>query len=203
MQRTRAAILDAAADCVERQGVRHTTMGELARTGGVAKATLYNHFRSKDDVLSALVEARVAALALQCRALSGDERQVPDAATGLAAALAHAADVLAASRPLRRVAADEPALLAPLAVPAQGRAWGGVREGVAAVLLAAGAAADPARVELVLRWLLSGLLWPTGSALQQAELLVTALAAEGSGPAVAGRAQESPRWSGLGWPPAT
>ncbi|MCW2681146.1 MAG: transcriptional regulator, TetR family, partial [Frankiales bacterium] len=103
MLRTRGAILDAAAACVERSGVRRTTMSAIAATGGVAKATLYNHFRTKDDVLAALVEARVAALAAECTGRS------------IADALEHAAAVLRESAALRRVAQEEPALLVPLA----------------------------------------------------------------------------------------
>jgi len=38
-------------------------MNDIAAQAGVAKATLYNHFRTKDDVWSALVEAEVRALA--------------------------------------------------------------------------------------------------------------------------------------------
>ncbi len=209
MQRTRAAILDAAASCVEHDGVRRTTMGELARTGGVAKATLYNHFRTKEAVVSALLEARVEALVVQCRALAGQDSHVPGpsagAGTGLAAALEHAAEALAASRPLRRVAEQEPALLAPLAVPGDGRAWAAVREGVEAVLVGGGAQADPARVELVLRWLLSGLLWPLPgpAARVQAEALTAALLAGASSPTPPGRASDARSGRGLGWPAST
>lgn len=208
MERTRAAILVGAAACVERDGVRSTTMGELARTGGVAKATLYNHFRTKEAVLGALVEARAEALVLECQALAGEDpagSALPAAAgTGLAAALAHAADALACSGPLRRVAEQEPALLAPLAVPGDGRAWAAVREGIAAVLVAGGAPADPAGVELVLRWVLSGLLWPAGEpARAQAEALTAGLLAGGSSRAPSGRASDVHSGTGLGWPAAT
>ena len=56
---TRAGILSGAASCVARYGTRKTTMGDIAREGGVAKATLYNHFRTKDDVLAALLASQV------------------------------------------------------------------------------------------------------------------------------------------------
>ncbi|MCW2614504.1 MAG: transcriptional regulator, TetR family, partial [Frankiales bacterium] len=72
MLRTRAAILEAAAGCVQRFGVRKTTMGDVAAQGGVAKATLYNHFRTKDDVLRALVDARVAELGERCAATAAE-----------------------------------------------------------------------------------------------------------------------------------
>ncbi|MDX6225062.1 MAG: TetR/AcrR family transcriptional regulator, partial [Frankiales bacterium] len=57
MLRTRAAILDGAERCIERDGIRRTTMSDVSGEAKVAKATLYNHFRTKDDVMSALVLA--------------------------------------------------------------------------------------------------------------------------------------------------
>lgn len=214
MLRTRTAILDAAAACVERQGVRRTTMGDIAATGGVAKATLYNHFRTKDDVLAALVEVRITALAAECEAIAAgrpDPHPVPGLVTpergsGLAAALAHAAAALASSRPLRRVAAEEPALLVPLAVPGEGRGWQQARSGVGAVLGAAGAAVEPAAVEVVLRWLLSQLLWASApdAAQASAELLARGVAPTTSAGASAvpeqGRPSERAQPAGVGWP---
>lgn len=184
MQRTRTAILDAALDCLATQGVRRTTMTDLAVVGGIAKATLYNHFRTKDDVLAALVDAQVAALGEACAVVATE--------VGLAAALEHAAEQLAGITALRRVADDEPALLAALAAPGDGRGWESARTSVAAVLSAGGAQAGEAEVELVLRWLLSQLHWPAGPA--SAALLAGSLAAPGSGAGTAAGA------SGLGWP---
>lgn len=172
MPRTRTAILAAAAHCVERYGVRKTTMGDVALKAAVAKATLYNHFRTKDDVLAALIDLRVAELAAQCEALAAGRSDpapvpglpTPERGTGLAAALRHAAAALASSGALRRVAADEPALLARLATPVDGRSWDAVRAAVAAVLSAAGAPVTPTTVDVVLRWLVSQVLWPAGPA---------------------------------------
>lgn len=191
MSRTRAAILAGAAACVERQGVRRTTMAAVASSAGIAKATLYNHFRTKDDVLAALVEAQALAVAARCHGLGAD------------AALARAAAAVRESGPLRRVAADEPAVLAPLAVPGTGRAWEAVREAVARVLVAAGVAAGPREVDLVLRWLLSQLLWPVAPEHAEAEAgaLASALAPAGaSALPIQGRPSEAPRPAELGWP---
>lgn len=176
MLRTRAAILDAAEACVDRSGVRRTTMGEIATTGGVAKATLYNHFRTKDDVLAALVEARVGALAAACT-----ERPV-------AQALEHAAAVLRDSRALRKLAQEEPALLVALAVPGEGRGWEAARTAVAGVVGSEAA-------ELVLRWLLSQLLWPAEPGAGTS--VAGTLAAGASSPPGQGTPAGS---AGLGWP---
>lgn len=195
MLRTRAAILDAAAASIAGVGVRRTTMSDIAATGGVAKATLYNHFRTKDDVLSALVEARVAALGAACATAA--------AADGLATALERAAAELAALPALRRVAADEPALLAPVAVVGDGRGGESARTAVAAVLAAAGVPAGAAQVDLVLRWLLSQLLAPLAPAAAgaQARLLVAAVCPPGASTVPAqGTPEVRAHAAGLGWP---
>ena len=188
MLRTRSAILDAAAATVQEHGVRRTTMAQVAVAGGIAKATLYNHFRTKDDVLAALVDAQVSALGEQCAAVSAER--------GLVEALEHAAAGLAGNAPLRRVAADEADLLLPLLVPGDGRSWCDARAAVDAVLAAAGCA-FPDSTELVLRWLGSQLLWPaeTGSA----GALVRGLQGASAAPAT-GRGPGSAQPSGLGWP---
>lgn len=188
MQRTRTAILDAALDCLATRGVRRTTMTDLAVAGGVAKATLYNHFRTKDDVLAALVDAQVSALADACAVVAEE--------VGLVAALEHAAEQLAETSALRRVADEEPALLATLAAPGDGRGWESARTSVAAVLSAGGVQAGEAEVELVLRWLVSQLHWPAGPS--SAALLAGALGA--STGSFEGRAGDGADLSGLGWP---
>ena len=171
MHRSRAAILDAAARCVERHGVGGTTMAGIADTASVAKATLYNHFRTKDDVLGALVTARVDALAEACRAVAvgrplpaaAPGLVPPDVGAGLGAALRVAAGALASSGPLRRVAADEPAVAARLATPGQGPFWDAVCGHVTGVLADAGARHDRAAVDLVLRWLAAQVLAPASA----------------------------------------
>ena len=59
MGRARAGVLDGAMRSVVKQGTRATTMGGIATLGGVAKATVYNHFRTKDDVWAALVAQEI------------------------------------------------------------------------------------------------------------------------------------------------
>lgn len=142
MGRTRAALLVAAAQAVERYGVRRTTMGDVATIAGVAKATLYNHFRTKEDVLAGVVLSALDALADECE-------QVARTA-GLAAALERAATVVGAHPALRRVVADEPALVRPLLAP---EGAGRADAAVARVLRAAGVDPDLPGVELVRRWI--------------------------------------------------
>jgi AcrR family transcriptional regulator len=183
MLRTRAAILDAAADCIERDGVRKTTMSDVSSQARIAKATLYNHFRTKDDLMSALVLARTKQLAAECAEL---------AVAGLAPALQYAGRCLSASAPLRRVAADEPAIAALLATPGAGRSWEAARLGVATVLRESGAPSDDVSVDVVLRWLCGHVMWAAGDA----ELSLGArVLADGLG-----RAPEAVALPSVGWP---
>jgi AcrR family transcriptional regulator len=203
MLRTRTAIVDAAALCIERVGVRRTTMSEVAEAAGIAKATLYNHFRTKGDVLAALVDLRIAAVAARCCALGGAASagasggplsadagagavptgQAPNDGTVLAAVLSRAATGVADCGPLRRVAAEEPTLLLPLLAPGAGRGWDRTRAAVGHVLVAAGTEATPELVDVVLRWLVGQLLWPLapGQVAAEVRLLVHGLVGDPPG----------------------
>ena len=195
MGRTRAALLGATAECVARYGIRKTTMVDVASRSGVAKATLYNHFRTKDDVLAAVVEHQVADLVGACVTTASG--------AGLVEALVHVARTLGEHPALRKAADGEQQLLAPLLTPSGGRGWQLAREGVAAVLTAGNAPSGAADVEMVLRWCVSQVLWPrTGDdARASAESLVRGLA--GRPQAVAASPPAAPREVGggaLGWP---
>lgn len=54
--RTRLSILDRSYDLFYRQGINRVGVDEIAAGAGVTKRTLYNHFRSKDDLLAAALE---------------------------------------------------------------------------------------------------------------------------------------------------
>ena len=195
MGRTRGALLGATAECVARYGIRKTTMVDVASKSGVAKATLYNHFRTKDDVLAAVVEQHVADLVGACvtTASSG----------GLVEALVHTATVLAEHPALRKAADGEQQLLAPLMTPSAGRGWQLAREGVAAVLTAGGSPSDPADVETVLRWCVSQVLWPLprDDARPVAQALVRGLSGRVAAAAVPAAVPAQQVSSGaLGWP---
>ena len=199
MGRTRTALLQAAAGCVTARGARATTMGQLALEGGVAKATLYNHFRTKDEVLAALVDSRVAALGEVCLSVAGDG--------GLAAALERAAAGLAADEPLRAVAAGAPALLLPLLRPGAGGGWDAARTAVTTVLEASGTPSGPGAVDTVLRWLVGQLLQPAtadqgrvGAQVLAAGLVATPVEAAPEQDAVVPVGVEARPSSGLGWP---
>jgi AcrR family transcriptional regulator len=144
MTRTRAALLDGARRAVEASGTK-ITMAQVAAAAGVAKATLYNHFRTRDAVLSALLVDEVTGLVDRHRS------------SPLATALAGAANDVSGHRLLRTLALVEPGTLVGLARMDPGRpAWQIAREAVADVLAAAGYGG----ADLVLRWLASFVVNP-------------------------------------------
>ena len=73
--RTRTAIVDAAETAFRDFGFERTSMDEIGRRAGVARGTLYNNFRSKDDIAVGVAEKYRAlgyARLLEQRAAGGD-----------------------------------------------------------------------------------------------------------------------------------
>jgi AcrR family transcriptional regulator len=56
----RERILEAAYDLFSRQGIRAVGVDSIIERSGVARMTLYRHFRSKDDLVLAFLERREA-----------------------------------------------------------------------------------------------------------------------------------------------
>jgi AcrR family transcriptional regulator len=99
MGRTQAAVVKGTRACLIKHGARRTTMIDIAVASGVAKATLYNHCRSKNEAYRLLAEAEVDHL---LGLLTGEPR----------AAMTAAADWLADHPVVRRLAATEPTAFA-------------------------------------------------------------------------------------------
>lgn len=55
---TREMIIQAADDLFYGEGIRASSMDAIAERAGVTKRTLYYHFRSKDDLVAAYLQAR-------------------------------------------------------------------------------------------------------------------------------------------------
>jgi AcrR family transcriptional regulator len=146
MARTRAAVLDGTARAVEKHGARRASMSDIATLSGIAKGTLYNHFRAKDDVYAATLQAGIASLAEECVTVARDD---------LADALALAAERLGSHPALRRITGDEPAVRSALTTVGDGIGWDSARSAVRDVLVAAGADSSAASVDCALRWLTS------------------------------------------------
>jgi AcrR family transcriptional regulator len=147
MNRTRAALLSGAARAVATAGTK-ITMAQVAAAAGVAKATLYNHFRTREAVLAALVVQQVDALI---------EDQV---GKPLGVALVDTAAAISAHPVRAGLAAVEPAVLATVGrIDPAAEGWQHARAAVEAAL----AADSRAGADTVLRWLASYLLSPAGA----------------------------------------
>lgn len=180
MTKSRACILSGAAKCVSRYGTRKTTMSDIAREGGTAKATVYNHFRTKRAVYAALLADEVDDLLTQLAALPAPA----GSADSVVEALTFAAEWLSEHPVLRALREREPELAARLAVPDDTPEWRAARQAAVrrlSLAVAAGALhpqTDPAAaVEPLLRWVVSHVSWPAapGSAESAARQLVHGL----------------------------
>jgi AcrR family transcriptional regulator len=143
--RTREVLVAGAARAFAEHGVRAATMQAVAAAAGVSKATLYNYFRTKDEVAGALLRAELERLTALAGALPADQ------------ALAALADELGEHPVLRRLADVEPDTLTALV---------DVPPGTFAELtarLAAALGTDEDGAGIVLRWLLGVVLHPARS----------------------------------------
>ena len=172
MSRTRAGLLDGAVSVIERGGLRSVTMSAVATRSGVSKATLYNHFRTKDDVLRALVLREVELLADDADAATAQARaDGADLVAAAAAGLARAGGIAAEHVAARRVAAEAPGALAPLLVADDSPGWLAARTRLSALL---GVPPDDPLVRLAAGWVVGQVLDPQDPAAQM--VTATALA---------------------------
>lgn len=59
MNKTKKIIFDAAIKSFSQKGFYKSTMDEIAETAGVAKGTLYYHFKSKEDIFKFIIDEGV------------------------------------------------------------------------------------------------------------------------------------------------
>jgi AcrR family transcriptional regulator len=104
------AILDAALACVARVGIGKTTLDDVAREAGCARATVYRHFPGKQQLLLAVLRREVDALTASVTTAADAEVDLAGAA---AAAITTAAEVLVGHEALRVVLTVEPEVLLP------------------------------------------------------------------------------------------
>jgi AcrR family transcriptional regulator len=142
MSRTRRGLLNGARTAFAERGLRRTTMQHVAAAAGVAKATLYNHFRTKDDVAGAL-------LAFELDRLAALAAELP-----LTVAVPALAEEVGSHPVLRRLAETEPETLTRM-LATDPRRWNDV---VVALGTALGLTRPAA--EVLSRWLLGLVLQP-------------------------------------------
>ncbi len=157
MGRTRGALLTGAFRTVLANGTK-ITMSQVALHSGVAKATLYNHFRTRDAVLAALLAHEVDQLIERVSSMP------------LERALVQAASDIANHPLLRMLGQSEPGTVAALArVDARIETWGRVQQAIAATLTREGLGG----ASVVMRWLASYLVTPASpeSILEDAQIV--------------------------------
>jgi AcrR family transcriptional regulator len=74
-QRNRARVLEAAIEVFEARGISAST-DEIARAAGVGTGTVFRHFPTKEDLLSAVFLARLERLAAQAHSLGESDDPV-------------------------------------------------------------------------------------------------------------------------------
>ncbi len=163
MNRTRAGLLAGAARAFADQGLRRSTMQSVAAAAGVAKATLYNHFRTKDEVVAALLSAELDRLSAVAAALPADQ------------ALAALSDELGAHPVLRRLAETDPEIFAALLAVAPER-WTELTGRLADALRI-----DADSADLLAHWLAGVVLQPGRSTTRHRHAARLAAALSGAG----------------------
>lgn len=75
--------IEAVLACVARQGVRKTTIDDIAREAGCSRATLYRYFAGKSAVLAAAIAAEGTRIAAALRRAASDADSLEDAVVAL------------------------------------------------------------------------------------------------------------------------
>ena len=70
-------IADAALRRFARYGFKRSSMDDIAREAGLAKATIYLHFKGKDDVFRAMIARFTAQVAARCEAVMAQPLPFP------------------------------------------------------------------------------------------------------------------------------
>jgi AcrR family transcriptional regulator len=142
--RSRAAIVDGARRAVIVSGTR-VSMAQVAAAAGVAKATLYNHFRTREDVLEAVLLAEIDAVIADV-----GHRE-------LSLCLIRAATLVSEHPLLEALGEHDTDVLAAMArVDVRSAGWNRVAAAIETVLSRSGKRGTPT----VLRWLSSFVLAP-------------------------------------------
>jgi TetR/AcrR family transcriptional regulator, transcriptional repressor of aconitase len=142
-RRTRSAILEATKILIARHGLQVTSMIEIADTAEVSRATLYNHFRSKESVMRGLLEFEVSRI-LELAASESSPAQ----------ALARISIEISSDPALATMRAYDPAVLTQLLSAGADPLWQQIHQALLQLF------SSSQRVELILRWLIGQVFAP-------------------------------------------
>jgi AcrR family transcriptional regulator len=122
--------IDATLACIARHGLGKTTVDDIAREAGCARATLYRYFGGKQELVAATVNAETSRIAGSLQEAAAEAGTLEDT---ILAILTTASSELGANAALQFVATHEPERLLPSLTFAGGDAF----------LAAAGVAIEP------------------------------------------------------------
>src|SRR6201994_823497 len=74
----RERILAAAERCIDRHGIRKTTMDDVANEVGLSRPSVYRYFADRDDLLIELITRHARALLVRARKSISRESSLPD-----------------------------------------------------------------------------------------------------------------------------
>lgn len=143
-RKTRTALVTTALALIAEKGLSQSNMIEIADRARVSRASLYNHFRDKNEVFLAVVEMeieRILALAMR-------EKEV-------GARLQIISREISSHKALAAALAKDPATIASLLERHEGEIWSKIYQG-----LAAATSSDSMGTALVLRWLIGQIFIP-------------------------------------------
>src|SRR4051794_27269028 len=103
-------VLDAALACIARVGLGKTTLDDVAREAGCARATVYRCFPGKQNLFAAVLAREVAALGTRAMETAAGTDSLADA---IVAVILTGADTFHSHAALRFVVEHEPEILAP------------------------------------------------------------------------------------------
>ena len=148
MERSRKALLDGAREAIAKNGLSATSMVDIADFGRVARATLYNHFRSKEELWQALILDEVESASAVFRAQATFE-----------SSLSALASSIGANAMLRTIVRDDPATLVTLIRVNEAPIWKEIYRRFT-LLAKERKVTDLAAVDLAFRWLISQVAYP-------------------------------------------
>src|ERR1700744_814652 len=74
----RERILAAAERCIDRHGIRKTTMDDIAREVGLSRPNVYRYFADRDDLLIELITRHARALLVRARKSISQQGSIAD-----------------------------------------------------------------------------------------------------------------------------
>jgi AcrR family transcriptional regulator len=146
-RRTRTAILEATKKLIVAHGLQITSMIEIADTAEVSRATLYNHFRSKESVMRGLLEFEVGRILESAKSEPSPVQ-----------ALTRISIEISSDPALATMRAYDPAILTQLLSAGADPLWPQIHAGLIQLLPSA------LTVELTMRWLIGQVFAPLTAA---------------------------------------